>query len=98
MLLIFPASTIRLLGRLLASTRTMHIAIVVNTSWNIYNFRLGLIKAFLREGHSVTAIAPYDAYAERLKQAGCQYEAIALDNKGANPLKDLSFTKELYQI
>lgn len=76
----------------------MHIAIVVNTSWNIYNFRLGLIKAFLKEGHSVTAIAPYDAYADRLKHAGCQYEAVALDNKGANPLKDLLFTKELYQI
>jgi glycosyltransferase involved in cell wall biosynthesis len=76
----------------------MHIAIVVNTSWNIYNFRLGLIKAFLKEGHSVTAIAPYDSYAEQLKKAGCQYESILLDNKGANPLRDLVFTKELYAI
>jgi glycosyltransferase involved in cell wall biosynthesis len=94
----FPRVTNSFIGTIISPTRTMHIAIVVNTSWNIYNFRLGLIKAFLKEGHSVTAIAPYDAYADRLKQAGCQYEAITLDNKGANPLKDLLFTKDLYQI
>ncbi|MES2732396.1 MAG: glycosyltransferase family 4 protein [Bacteroidota bacterium] len=76
----------------------MHIAIVVNTAWNIYNFRLGLIKAFLKEGHSVTAIAPYDTYVEHLKNAGCQYKSVVLDNKGANPLRDLAFTHELYVI
>jgi glycosyltransferase involved in cell wall biosynthesis len=74
----------------------MHIAIVINTSWNIYNFRLGLIKAFLKEGHQVTAIAPYDSFAEKLREEGCQYEEVVLDNKGANPLKDLNFTWQLY--
>jgi glycosyltransferase involved in cell wall biosynthesis len=76
----------------------MHIAIVINTSWNIYNFRLGLIKSFLAENHQVTAIAPYDSYAEKLREAGCQYEEVELDNKGANPLKDLKFTRQLYII
>jgi glycosyltransferase involved in cell wall biosynthesis len=76
----------------------MHIAIVINTSWNIYNFRLGLIKALLKQGHTVTTIAPYDTYSERLKQVGCRYEPVELDNKGANPLNDLSFTSQLYKI
>jgi glycosyltransferase involved in cell wall biosynthesis len=81
-----------------ASTWIMHIAIVINTSWNIYNFRLGLIKALLKQGHTVTTIAPYDTYSERLKQVGCRYEPVELDNKGANPLNDLSFTSQLYKI
>jgi glycosyltransferase involved in cell wall biosynthesis len=76
----------------------MHIAIVVNTSWNIYNFRLGLIKVLLQQGHTITAIAPYDTYSEKLKQIGCQYEPVELDNKGANPLNDFSFTNQLYKI
>jgi len=76
----------------------MHIAIVVNTSWNIYNFRLGLIKVLLKQGHTITAIAPYDTYSEQLKQIGCQYEPVELDNKGANPLNDFSFTNQLYKV
>ncbi|MBC7919660.1 MAG: glycosyltransferase family 4 protein [Ferruginibacter sp.] len=76
----------------------MHIAIVINTSWNIYNFRMGLIKAFLEAGHTVTAIAPFDDYAELLQRAGCQYEAVKLDNKGANLCRDLNFTQEIYGV
>lgn len=46
----------------------------------------------------MTAIAPYDPFAEKLREEGCQYEEVVLDNKGANPLKDLKFTKQLYVI
>jgi len=36
------------------------IAIFVNTSWNIYNFRLELLRRLQREGYRVVAIAPKD--------------------------------------
>ena len=29
----------------------MRVAITINTSWNIYNFRSGLIKELIKEGH-----------------------------------------------
>jgi glycosyltransferase involved in cell wall biosynthesis len=76
----------------------MKIAIVLNTSWNIYNFRLGLIKALLAEGHQVLAIAPADDYTGKLIQAGCQFEEVKMDSRGANPLKDIALTYELFRI
>ena len=76
----------------------MKIAIVLNTSWNIYNFRLGLVKALQAEGHEVVAIAPTDEYTSKLVQAGCLFEAVKMDSRGANPLKDIALTYELYKI
>ena len=67
----------------------MKIAIVINTSWNIYNFRMGLIRAFIREGHIIHAIAPKDEYSNRLIEEGCIYHDIRIDSSGTNPIKDL---------
>jgi glycosyltransferase involved in cell wall biosynthesis len=74
----------------------MRIAIVINMSWNIYNFRMSLVKALLQEGHEVVAIAPEDAYSARLVEAGCRFVALAMENKGTNPLKDLLLTKRFF--
>ncbi len=76
----------------------MKIAIVLNTSWNIYNFRLGLVKALLAEGHEVVAIAPRDEYTPKLVALGCSYAEVKMDSRGANPLKDLALTFELFKI
>lgn len=74
----------------------MRIAIVINMSWNIYNFRMSLVKALLREGHEVVAIAPEDAYSARLVAAGCRFVPLRMENKGTNPLQDLLLTKRFY--
>lgn len=74
----------------------MRIAIVINTSWNIYNFRLSLIQALLTEGHEVIAIATPDAYAQRLIAAGCKFVPVTME-KGTNPFKDLWLIGRLYQ-
>jgi glycosyltransferase involved in cell wall biosynthesis len=74
----------------------MRIAIVINTSWNIFNFRMSLIKALQAEGHEVVAIAPKDAYSVRLEEAGCRYVPLPMENKGTNPLQDLLLTKRFY--
>jgi len=76
----------------------MKIAVVLNTSWNIYNFRLNLIKALFREGHEVVAVAPKDEYTQKLLDIGCSYEEVKMDSRGVNPLKDLALTIELYKI
>lgn len=76
----------------------MKIAIVINTSWNIYNFRKGLVKALLEAGHEVIAIAPQDEYSEFLKEMGCKFYPVTLSNKGTNPLKDLYYMYQLFRI
>jgi len=76
----------------------MKIAIVLNTSWNIYNFRLGLIQSLLKKGHEVIAVAPYDDYSSKLTDLGCKYEKVTMDSRGANPIKDLGLSIELFRI
>ena len=76
----------------------MRIAIVVNTSWNIFNFRKGLIKAFLERGDEVIAIAPFDKYSTELENIGCSYYPIKIENKGSNPIKDLKLIFNFYKL
>ena len=66
----------------------MRIAIVINTSWNIFNYRKGLIKALLIEGHEVITIAPEDAFSNKLETLGCKFINLSMDNKGVNIYND----------
>ncbi|RAU84023.1 glycosyltransferase family 4 protein [Pontibacter arcticus] len=74
----------------------MRIALVINTSWNIYNFRLSLIRALLAEGHEVIAVAPQDAYSDKLIEAGCTFVPVEMD-RSINPLTDLQLIWRLYR-
>ena len=76
----------------------MKIAIVINTSWNIYNFRMGIVKALLAQGHQVVAIAPHDDSTQLLIDAGCKYVPVVMENKGANPLSDFKLILDFYKI
>ncbi|RZK21780.1 MAG: glycosyltransferase family 1 protein [Hymenobacter sp.] len=77
----------------------MRVAIVINTSWNIWNFRRGLIQALQAAGHEVLAIAPPDDYSGRLaSELGCHYVPILMENKGTNPLKDAQLTRRFLGI
>lgn len=82
----------------LKSWPPMKIAIVLNTSWNIYNFRMGLVNSLLEHGHEVTAIAPKDEYTHLLIDAGCNYQEVTMDSRGANVIKDLGLIFELLGI
>src|SRR5260370_37168890 len=73
----------------------MRIAIVLNTSWNIYNFRLNFVKALLAEGHEVHTIAPYDNYTHHLTEVGCIHHDLKMDSRGAKPVKDFLLVFEL---
>src|SRR5688572_21362605 len=76
----------------------MRIAIVINTSWNIFNFRMSLAKALMATGHEVIAIAPKDAYSEKLVAAGMEYVPVNMENKGTNPVKDLLLIQQFHSI
>ena len=65
------------------------IALVANTSWSIYNFRLGVIKALIAAGHKVYAIAPRDDYSDKLTAAGATYVPIKVKAHSTSPIEDL---------
>lgn len=64
------------------------IVITLNTAWNLINFRAGLIRALVRAGYEVVAVAPSDEYAERLLTLGCRYIALPMDNSGTHIGRD----------
>lgn len=74
------------------------ILINLNTSWNIYNFRMGLIKSLQSEGYQIYALAPRDKYVNDLELAGIKYFNIFLNQKGTNPIKDAGLILQYYNI
>lgn len=77
---------------------TLKVAIVLNTSWNIYNFRMNFVKSLLTQGHEVHTVAPHDEYTQKLVGAGCIHHTVYMDSRGANILKDLALVAELSSI
>lgn len=73
------------------------VVVCVNTSWNIYNFRLNLARAIKKSGYEVILVAPYDKYSELLKQE-FEYHDIYISNKGTNPKEDLKTLIEFYKL
>ncbi len=65
------------------------VIIALNTAWNLFNFRAGLIRALVAKGYEVVAVAPGDEYAPRLAELGCRFVALPMDNKGTHPGRDL---------
>ena len=64
------------------------VLITANTTWNLVNFRSGLIAALVSRGFDVVAVAPDDEYRDRLRELGCRYVPLNMDNQGTHPVKD----------
>jgi glycosyltransferase involved in cell wall biosynthesis len=64
------------------------IVISINASWNIINFRRGLIAALKRAGYHVVALAPRDEYSPRFAELGVEYHPIEIDKQGVSPVRD----------
>jgi len=76
------------------------VAIVANTTWNIYNFRLNVIQKLYEEGYEVYVIAPVDKYIHYTKQfPGIVHIPLNyLKRDSINPFNDLRLTLELIRI
>ncbi len=82
------------------NTPRTKIALVANSTWNIYNFRLNLVKEFERLGCDILVIAPVDEYIHYLNEASNirHIPLRSLSRKSTNPLRDARLTFELYRI
>ncbi len=76
----------------------MKIAFVTNTSWNVFNFREGLVKFFLDRGDEVISLAPRDQYSAELEKWGVRHINTPLDQTGTNPFKDFGYLSRIMKI
>lgn len=76
----------------------MKLLIAVNSSWNLFNFRAGLIRALVAAGHEVVVAAPRDEYSDKLASLGCRYVEVPIDNKGTNPVRDAKLIRSFLAL
>jgi len=76
----------------------MRVAVVSNTAWYLVNFRLNLMRALVAAGHEVVAVAPTDAHAHRLIEAGIAFEPVDISGSGTNPVKEIGSVAQLRRI
>jgi glycosyltransferase involved in cell wall biosynthesis len=65
------------------------VIISVNSSWNLVNFRSGLIAGLRRGGYDVVALSPLDGSTEALADLGAKHIPITMDQRGTSPVRDL---------
>lgn len=71
------------------TTPKFKVIIALNTSWNLFNFRSGLIRSLVAAGFEVVAAAPPDEYSPRLESLGCRFVPLPMDNMGTHPGRDI---------
>jgi len=82
------------------SSPNQHIAIVANSTWNLYNFRQNVIEKFLAQGWRVTLLAPVDDYTHRLtEQHDVEFvELRELTRDSTSLMSNYSLYKELKRL
>jgi glycosyltransferase involved in cell wall biosynthesis len=75
------------------------VILAANSSWNIVNFRAGLILALKREGYDPIVVAPLDpAPEERMAALEVERVVVAIDRSGLNPFADLKLLRQYQRI
>ncbi len=75
------------------------LAIVVNSSWNLHNFRRGLILAFAGAGHEVFLCGPADGKQEVLADLPATFLPLRhMNRRSLNPFSGLLLIRELYRL
>ncbi len=74
------------------------VALVANSSWYLFNFRLSFLEGLREEGFDIVLAAPEDEFSDRLRSAGFRFHAVPLDRKGMNPFRDLLALARLAKV
>lgn len=76
------------------------VLIVANTTWNIYNFRLNLLRRLTQEGYEIVVVAPKDEYIIYQKEFPNirHLNLTGLNRKGTNLWQDLRLLRNLSRI
>lgn len=74
------------------------VALSINSSWNLVNFRSNLIARLQREGFDVVALSPDDAHVPALAALGVRHVRVDIDAKGVSPLGDLRLAGQYRRV
>jgi glycosyltransferase involved in cell wall biosynthesis len=75
------------------------VVLAANSSWNIVNFRSGLIRALKAEGYEPVVLAPIDPAAEeRMRELDVERWVVRMDRSGLNPLAELRLLGEYRRL
>jgi glycosyltransferase involved in cell wall biosynthesis len=64
------------------------ILISANSSWNIINYRAGLIAKLIERGFQVEVAAPSDDFSHKISGLGARFHPVTLESSGLSPLRD----------
>ncbi|MES2979248.1 MAG: glycosyltransferase family 4 protein [Pseudomonadota bacterium] len=93
-----PQGERRTQGQGQASVAGPKVMIVLNTAWNLQNFRAGLIRGMIAAGYEVVAVAPPDAYVARVQALGCRFIALPQSNHGTAILTELLLVWRFWRL
>ena len=74
------------------------LAIVINSSWAAFNFRLNLARNLKTHGYKVIFIAPYEKKYSELIALEFDFFNLELDPQGLNPIHDLKTLISLFLL
>jgi glycosyltransferase involved in cell wall biosynthesis len=70
----------------------------VNASWNVVNFRSGLVRGLAAAGYRIVALTPTDSFSPRLAALGVEHVPLEMDTRGKSPLRDLLLLWRYYRL
>ncbi len=74
------------------------ILLAINSSWNVVNFRGGLVKSLLSAGYSVVVAAPRDGHSAAVERLGCAFAELPMRPHGRAPLQELRLLMRLLHV
>lgn len=74
------------------------VVVSANSSWNVINFRSGLIRQLIEHGVQVDVVAPYDSYSDKISQLGARFHAVPIASSSLSPLGDALSLIAYYRI
>lgn len=75
----------------------MKVLLTGNTAFKLANFREGLIRRLIADGHTVTALVPSDDYAPMLREMGCEVIDLEMNRKGISVLSELPLLLRVFR-
>lgn len=68
---------------------TPTVVLAANSSWNIVNYRGGLVRALRDAGIGVAVVAPHGPHADAIRRLGATFHALPMRPRGTSPVADL---------
>jgi glycosyltransferase involved in cell wall biosynthesis len=80
------------------SERKRRVWIASATTWDVYNFRAGIIRALVTAGYEVTAFSPTDEFVPQILALGADHQPMNFHPQGMHPLREVKTLWGLWRI